>query len=110
MGNFRYTLNDKETLGKRKVFECPSCGKKTFSCYVDTWAKEYLHSTVGKCSRLTNCGHHYPPRKYFDDNKHLSNSNVKRPLVKPITRTLPPVSYVSQGIFKSSLSHYEQNN
>lgn len=50
-------------------YDCPGCGKhKIFSRYLDTQTGEHLRPSVGRCNRESNCGYHYTPKQYFEDN------------------------------------------
>jgi len=78
--------------------------------YIDTTTGEPLHSTVGKCDRADNCGHHYTPRQYFSDN---NISFDKKKYDRPALRTpkpQPKPSYIDVDVLKRLLNHYEQNN
>jgi len=56
--------------GMKTRFICPACQRKdkTFSLYIDKETGEHLHPTVGRCNRESNCGNHYTPKQYFQDN------------------------------------------
>ena len=104
MGNFKYQL------AKKGKAICPECERKTFVLYVDTITGEPLHSTVGKCDRADNCGHHYTPRQYSSDN---NISFDKKKYDRPALRTpkpQPKPSYIDSDVFKKSLRIYDQNN
>ncbi|MDI1234961.1 MAG: DUF6371 domain-containing protein [bacterium] len=61
------------TLDKRpnkKKYECPNCcHKKKFTRYIHDETLDELNDEVGICDRSDNCGYHYPPKQYFEDNK-----------------------------------------
>ncbi|MDR3236524.1 MAG: DUF6371 domain-containing protein [Prevotellaceae bacterium] len=102
--DFRYKLT------KRGKAVCPECGRKTFVLYIDSATGEPLHSTVGKCDRSDNCGHHYSPKQYFQDN-HIPFDTVRNstPYRKPNPKPQPVPSYIDADIFKKSLQGYENN-
>jgi hypothetical protein len=88
-------------------YRCPSCQQrdKTFSLYIDTETGEHIHPTVGRCSRESNCGHHYTPKQYFQD----SNISFDTPQPKaykplPVTFQPKPVSFIPVEVFKASLN------
>ena len=106
MDNFKYSLS------KRGKNICPACGRKTFVLYIDS-AGDPLHSTVGKCDRADNCGHHYSPKQYFTDN-HIpfdnkvtftSRNNISK---RPVTPQ-PEPSYIDMDIVKRTLTGYSDN-
>ncbi len=72
--------------GPQSRYRCPQCGVKgCFTRYINTETNEYIHSSVGMCSRLNKCGYHYPPRHYFADNPQQSVTT--RAVSKPTTVT-----------------------
>lgn len=57
--NFRYTL---AKTSKKEV--CPSCGKKSFTHYVDTHDNDkILNNELGMCDRRDKCSYHVNPYK-----------------------------------------------
>jgi len=107
----RYILEPYKGLNTR--YHCPSCQQrdKTFSLYIDTETGEYIHPTVGRCNRESNCGYHYPPKQYFQDNK-ISFDTPQPSAFKP--RPIAPhpksVSYIPVEVLKSSLKGHETNH
>ncbi|MDR0619417.1 MAG: DUF6371 domain-containing protein [Bacteroidales bacterium] len=101
----------KYQLAKRGKHHCPKCEHKAFVLYIDNTTGEPLHSTIGKCDRADNCGHHYTPKQYFQDN-HISFDTVRNysPYRKPSPKPQPAPSYISTDVFKKSLQGYENNN
>ena len=69
MKNYKYTLEPYDGIKSR--YHCPACKRKEkkFSRYINTQTLEHIHETVGKCNRESNCGYHYTPKQYFQDNK-----------------------------------------
>jgi hypothetical protein len=100
----------KYQLAKRGKAICPKCERKTFVLYIDKGTGEPLHSTVGKCDRADNCGHHYSPKQYFKDNP-VSFDTVRDivPYRKPSPKPQPAPSYIDADILKKSLQGYENN-
>jgi hypothetical protein len=111
MSGHRYILEPYKGMNTR--YRCPSCQQKdkTFSLYIDTETGEHIHPTVGRCNRESNCGHHYAPKQYFQDN----NSSFETPQPKaykprPVTPQPKPVSFISAEVFKASLKGHEANH
>nr|WP_154401940.1 DUF6371 domain-containing protein [Aquirufa nivalisilvae] len=87
-------------------YRCPSCQQrnKTFSLYIDTETGEHLHPSVGRCNRESNCGHHYTPKQYFQDNNisfDIPQPKAYKP--RPFTPQPKPASFIPVGVFKQSL-------
>lgn len=94
--------------GMKTRYHCPSCQKedKTFSRYIDTETGEYIHSSVGRCNRESNCGYHYTPKRYFQDNPEISG-NAPQPKAykpRPVRPQPKPVSFIPVEVFKASLN------
>jgi len=106
MENFKFSLT------KRGKSKCPECGRFTFVQYVDSYGVS-LHTTVGKCDRSDNCGHHYTPKQYFADNRITFD---KTPVVRSdnhnnrLTTPLPFPSYIDAELMKRSLTGYAHNH
>ncbi|MBK7302576.1 MAG: hypothetical protein IPI90_04835 [Saprospiraceae bacterium] len=102
----RYILEPYKGMNTR--YRCPAlnCGKdKTFSLYIDTETGEHIHPTVGRCNRESNCGHHYTPKQYFQDNNisfDTAQSKVYKP--RPVAPQPKPVSFIPVEVFKASLN------
>jgi hypothetical protein len=96
--------------GMRTRHTCPFCQQrdKTFALYIDTHTGEPLHPSVGRCNRESNCGYHYTPKQYFQDNP--TGQNHSKPY-KPLkfAPAPKPVSFIPDGKFKASLKAYEEN-
>ena len=71
--------------GPQSRYCCPECGVKgCFTRYINTETGQYIHSSVGMCSRLNKCGYHYPPRQYYADNPSVRiRSDPQRTVSKP---------------------------
>ena len=111
MKNHRFILEPYKSLKSR--FICPNCQKreKTFSLYIDNNKGEHIATNVGRCNRETQCGYHYTPKQYFEDN----NINFENKDFVPHSRTfvIPKkknTSYIDAEIFKQSLQGYKKNN
>ncbi|MBK7965971.1 MAG: hypothetical protein IPK10_12270 [Bacteroidetes bacterium] len=113
MNEYRYTLEPYKGMSTR--YHCPDCQEpeKTFSRYIDTETGEHIHPTVGKCNRESNCGYHFKPKQYFQNN-NISFDATQPKALKPkfVTPPQKPVSYIPVDVFKASLSPtaYETNH
>jgi hypothetical protein len=106
----RYILEPYKGMNTR--YHCPSCQQreKTFSLYIDTKTGEHIHPSVGRCNRESNCGNHYTPKQYFQDNNiSFDTPQPKAYKPRPITPT-KPVSFISVEVFKASLKAHETNH
>lgn len=112
MTDHRYILEPYKTPASR--YDCPGCGKrKTFSRYLDTETGEHLHPSVGRCNREINCGYHYTPKQYFQDNRHLFAPPQPKQYAKPKqaqTSQQKPVSFIPFDVFEKSRKAYGENN
>jgi hypothetical protein len=94
-------------------YRCPICQQrdKTFSLYIDTETGEQIHPTVGRCNRESNCGHHYTPKQYFQDN-NISFDTPQPKAYQPRTvKPQPkPFSFIPVEVFKASLKGHEANH
>ena len=114
MNEHRYILEPYKGMNTR--YRCPACQHrgKTFSMYIDTLTGKHIATTVGRCSRENNCGYHYTPKQYFQDNNIPFNTTVPNqcPISKPEVpeRQTKPLSFIPFDIFKTSLQNYTENN
>jgi hypothetical protein len=110
MSEHRYILEPYKGMASR--YRCPICQHrdKTFSLYIDTETGEQINPTVGRCNRESNCGHHYTPKQYFQDND-ISFDTPKRKAQKAIivTPRIKQISFVPIDLFKASLNEHEAN-
>jgi hypothetical protein len=93
-------------------YRCPSCQQrdKTFSLYIDKETGEHIHPTVGRCNRESNCGHHYTPKQYFQDNNISFDTQPKPYKPRPVTPQPKPVSFIPVEVLKASLKGHETNH
>lgn len=111
MNGFKYLLEP--YIGRNTRFRCPSCQKreKTFSRYIDMETGEHLHPSVGKCNREINCGYHYTPKQYFQDNHILFDTPKRKLDMTQIDIPKPkPISLIPVEVFKDSLKAHETNH
>jgi hypothetical protein len=109
----KYILEPYKGMITRYRCPAPNCCKgKTFSLYIDTETGEHIHPTVGRCNRESNCGHHYTPKQYFQDNNILLDTPHPKAikLRPPISPQTKPVSFVPIEVFKASLNTHEVNH
>ena len=112
MSEHRYILEPYKGIKNR--YSCPACQQnKTFSLYIDIETGKHINSSVGRCNRENNCGYHYTPKQYFQDNN--TSFNKPQPIAyrqKPVIPQPKPVSYIPVEIFKASLnpSAFETNH
>jgi hypothetical protein len=112
MKEHKYILEPYKGMNTRYRCPAPNCGKgKTFSLYIDTETGEHIHPTVGRCNRESNCGYHYTPKQYFQDNKiSFDTSQPKAYKPRPVTPQPKPVSFIPVEVFKASLKAHETNH
>ena len=99
--------------GMKTRYRCPDCQQrdKTFSLYIDTETGEHIHPSVGRCNRESNCGHHYTPKQYFQDNNiSFDTPQPKAYKPRPVTPQPKPVSFIPVEVFKASLKAHETNH
>ena len=111
MTEHKYILEPYKGMNTR--YRCPSCQQrdKTFSLYIDTETGEHIHPTVGRCNRESNCGHHYTPKQYFQDNNiSFDTPQPKAYKPRPVTPQPKPVSFIPVEVFKASLKAHETNH
>jgi hypothetical protein len=111
MSEHKYILEPYKGMNTR--YRCPSCQQrdKTFTLYIDTETGEHIHPTVGRCNRESNCGHHYTPKQYFQDNNiSFDTPQPKAYKPRPVTPQPKPVSFIPVEVFKASLKAHETNH
>jgi hypothetical protein len=111
MNEHKYILEPYKGMNTR--YRCPSCQQrdKTFSLYINTETGEHIHPTVGRCNRESNCGHHYAPKQYFQDNNiSFDKPQQKAYKPRPVTPQPKPVSFIPVEVFKASLKAHETNH
>ncbi len=105
MSEHRYILEPYKGMNTR--YHCPSCQqrKNTFSRYIDTETGLHLHPNVGRCDRESNCGYHYTPKQYFQDNSISVDSPLpKAHQPRPVMPPPKPFSFIPIEVFKASLN------
>ena len=109
MSQHRYILEPYKGMNTR--YHCPNCQQrnKTFSLYIDTGTGQHLNPSVGRCNRESNCGYHYTPKQYFQDN-NISFDTPKAYKPRPVTPQQKPVSFIPVEVFKASLKAHETNH
>ena len=103
----KFILEPYKGMNTRYRCPAPNCGKgKTFSLYIDTETGEHIHPTVGRCNRESNCGYHYTPKQYFENNgtkKSFRPNTRARAKCSELLKS-KPVSYIPVEVFKASLN------
>lgn len=98
--------------GNRSRNTCPNCGKRfEFVRYVDTATNEEIAENVGRCNREINCGYHYTPRQYYEDNKgfvDLPKRDQFNGTIKPV-QPVKPVEYLPYDLLEKTMKGYENN-
>ncbi len=132
MNQYQYILEPYS--GGRSRFQCPSCEKpKQFTRYIHSETKSYVDDTVGRCNREVQCGYHYTPKQYFQDNilsaKNYENDNQNLTKVNIQKQNRPQffkkfectsfaqsfrsqhssASFIEDKIVQQSLTAYNQN-
>jgi hypothetical protein len=105
MSEHKYILEPYKGMNTR--YRCPSCQQrdKTFSLYIDTETGEHINPTVGRCNRESNCGHHYTPKQYFQDNNiSFDTPQPKAYKPRPVKCQPKSVSFIPVEVFKASLN------
>jgi hypothetical protein len=91
-------------------FRCPVCQQKKFTRYIDTETSDHLHPDVGRCNREDNCGYHYPPKQYFEDNNiPFDTLTTFSHGIRPEPPQLKPASFIPADLFKASLKGHSAN-
>jgi len=111
MTGFKYILEPYKGMNTR--YHCPSCQQraKTFSRYIDTETDEHINPIVGRCNREINCGYHYTPKQYFQDNNILFGTHQRKSHRPQINIPKPkPISLIPVEVFKASLKEHETNS
>ena len=111
MTEHKYILEPYKGMNTR--YRCPDCqqSNKTFSLYIDTETGEQLHHSVGRCNRESNCGHHYTPKQYFQDNNiSFDTRQPKAYKPQPVTPQQKPVSFIPVEVLKASLKGHKANH
>ena len=111
--DFRYILEPYKGSATRYI--CPQCQKnKQFTLYIDQQTGQPLSKLVGLCNRAVNCGYHYTPKQFFQDNEELNPDNksnklkVSNKVVKP--QKQKPISLIQFNILERTLKAYDQNH
>lgn len=105
-----------EKKGSRHT--CPNCEKRReFTRYEDTRTGELLPGEYGICNRLDRCGYHLNPYKdgysqrvwELEKGDQFDSWKFQPPRLKILPKAQPPASFISNEVFKGSLSSYEGN-
>ena len=112
--DYQYTLEKYKTIANR--YTCPSCGKaRQFTRYVHTETGEHLADYVGRCNRESECGYHYKPKQFFQDNPNAESKFVtinRQPIThnqQTSTTSIIPMEIVEKSLVKDKIL-LPQNN
>jgi len=98
--------------GKTTRHNCPSCKEKgCFSHYIDIDKIMEFPDHVGRCNRENNCGYHFTPKQYFEQNPEKAEMTHDFPprSQKVQQQKQVPVSFIDMSIVSRSLTRYDQN-
>ena len=110
--DFKYILEPYKGPSTRHT--CPHCKKKKqFTFYIDQNTGQPLSNIVGLCNRAVNCGYHYTPKQFFQNNKGF-NHDFRTNTTKSIhrikeSRKQKPISLIRFEILDKTLKAYDQN-
>ncbi|MEM1135728.1 MAG: DUF6371 domain-containing protein [Bacteroidota bacterium] len=99
-----------------KKYECPSCGKKTFTRVVDTEIGELISDEFGRCDRESNCGYEnlvtkevflelVKAEKY--NTEYPTKKNIQKAKLKPKKNTIS--TSIPEDILYSTMKDYDRN-
>lgn len=61
-----------------KKYDCPKCNhKRRFTRYIHSQTFEEINDDVGICDRKENCGYHFSPKDYFENNIHIDKNKFQ---------------------------------
>jgi hypothetical protein len=90
---YKYSLEAYNGMSSR--YNCPKCGHREFTRYINTVTNQHVSDIAGRCSRENKCGYHYTPSRYFTEHKITEDETT---------------SFIPDDIFRQSLSNHENNN
>jgi hypothetical protein len=98
--------------GKTTRHNCPSCKERgCFSRYIDTDKIIEFPNHVGRCNRENNCGYHFTPKQYFEQNPEkaelIHDIQPRSQAVQQQKQSL--ISFIDESIVSRSLTRYDQN-
>ncbi len=98
--------------GKTTRHNCPSCKEKgCFSRYIDSDKIIEFPAHVGRCNRENNCGYHFTPKQYFEQNPEKAELIHDIPPRSQAVQQQKqvPVSFIDESVVSRSLTRYDQN-
>ncbi|MDJ1483500.1 DUF6371 domain-containing protein [Cytophagaceae bacterium YF14B1] len=96
-----FILEPYKTLANR--YTCPACEQsKTFTRYINHSTGEYLADHVGRCNRESNCGYHYTPKQYFQENPQVKSIELATPNTQKFPEPVKQPSFIDIDIVKQS--------
>lgn len=96
--------------GDSTKHQCPDCGQKTLTLYMDTEIDEPIDPShkSGRCDREHKCGYHYPPKAFFYKNPDLKPKPSDKPRRFRVVEDVVS-SYIPRQIMLASLGDYMKN-
>ena len=79
---------------------------KALKKYWDNELNGYLNDSVGRCNREVNCGYHFTPKQFFEDNEIAYKSSD---FVNKIPQIKPEPNYVNWCILEQTLNRSAPN-
>lgn len=105
MNTYRFQLE--KYNGMKTRFTCPQCKrKKIFVKYIDNKTGSYISDKVGRCNRESECGYHYKPKEYFENNI----MEIKREHYIPTIAPPKTIDYMNKNDVYKSMSYFDHNN
>jgi Domain of unknown function (DUF6371)/Zinc beta-ribbon finger, putative len=99
---YKYTLHKSS-----KKHLCPNCEKKRFVLYIDVETGNFISPKVGRCDREINCGYHYPPKSFFQDNNQEYVSKVDNTI--PNSSSGDEYHFHASDELNKSLTNFDKN-
>jgi hypothetical protein len=107
--NYKYQLE--KYSGRSSRYTCPQCGKAhRFTRYIDTETAQHLAPHVGRCNREVECGYHYKPKEFFQDNPAPPNStrHIERREISPEPMHRPTSQHLG-GLSRRYAPHNDEH-
>lgn len=100
--------------GRNTRHECPSCHKKQcFTRYIDTEGMIQFPDYVGRCDHENNCGYHFTPKRYFEENTVVTfdgRQSAKMPKVPRISEPKIIPYFFDAALMANSEKAYDRHN
>ncbi len=100
---YRYILHKKSIKHK-----CPRCNQRRLVRYIDIETDIFVSPNVGRCDREINCGYHYPPKLFFQENNQDYVAISNEPLYSLSKKK--EHDYHALELLNSTLVNFDKNN